>query len=162
MVQNMTKGKTPLREREILAIYTLFTVGVAILIVLLAEYYFLVPKGLMEIFLFAYGICFSLIIYACIYFLREEISVFWNLVLVSVGIWIGGVLNTTLSTDFLSQPSLIFVLVGVFNVCLLLWASFTPRKDISWVKKLGFVFMGCWIISLVFALLSFISILMTW
>jgi len=158
MVQNMIKGKRPLREREISLIYALFIVGVTIAIILLVEYYFLAPIGLMEIFLFAYGICFFLITY----FLREEISVFWSLVQIGAGIWIGGILNTTLSTDFLSQPSIIFLLVGAFNVCLLLWTSFTLRKDINWVKKLGFVFMGCWIISLVFALLGFIKILMEW
>jgi len=157
MVQNMTKGKTTLKGRKLSLLSIVFMVTIVLVISLFVESYFLALKG-MEIFFFGYGIWFFIVIH----FYREEISVFWSLLLISAGILIGSVLNISLSTEFLAEPSVILLLVGVFNLCILLWGSFTLRKDISWVEKSKFVFMGCSIISLVFAFLGFRRIIMDW
>jgi hypothetical protein len=154
----MTKGKAELKKRKFSLTEVLFFTGVTIAIAFLAEYYVLAPKGLTEIFLFIFGIC----IFLGTYFWKEEMFILWSVYLTIAGTFIGGLLNITLSTEFLSEPSIIFLLVHLFIICILLWASFTLRKDISWIKKLGFVFLGCWIISLVFALSGFIKILIQW
>ena len=137
----MTKNKTNYLEREqrVSLKFFLFLMAFVLVIGLLVGGYSThASSEIMGLYAVVGSICCVLWIYFC----REDISV-WAMFtfLLLGGIYIGLFLNISLSTEFLSEPSFVFLVVNLFTTCILLWSSFTLCKDTSWSKKLAFVFL---------------------
>jgi len=136
----MTDDKTDLKK------YNTSLAVIMILLLLIAGalsgfflgYYSIIPSISNEISVFA----MSMLSIVGFYLWKKMIPEFWELLLIIVGVNIGFYLNFSLSTDFISEPSLITLAGFLFTSFILLWSSSTLRKDISWRKKFTFIFLG--------------------
>ncbi len=95
---------------------------------------------------------------------REDASELFRekLMLLSFGFLIGFALNLTLSTQFLSHPSILLLTSEMFMILVFVWANVVSLKGTEWREDFSFFFLGAGIISLVLAFLNFMQIIQQW
>lgn len=120
--------------------------------------YSLIPSVIVHISAIVGAILFSLLIY----FSREILTEFWNLFLLIGGMTLGLLLNESLSTESLSDPSISFMMAFSLVTGVMLLLNFSLIKTISFRRKAAFVFLGSSIISLILALSGFVRVVMAW
>jgi len=120
------------------------------------------PSLLQMFVLIALGISVAWLIYADKEFSDTATLVVSPLLLLGAGMFLGILLNISLSLEFLAKPSISFLILPLFMEGILLFLVFSRARNVSKREKLSYVLLGVSMFSIVSAFSTFVHIVIAY